>query len=174
MFLLILINSETPILLAGHMPVGGIIALVLSCLGSLGMSYFSFALRAVISATSFSIIGNICKILTILVNILLWDQHASKYCLPLQLCAFKSKMIILPHVYIPRAQSYILASSFSLNQVWGLLQWRICGGNLALLCRHIWNWSTADVSSNGSYVSAGSYEEEGQLFRSGVKEAMLP
>ena len=56
----------------------GIIALVLSCVGGIGMSYFSFALRAAISATTFSVIGNICKVLTILVNSVMWDQHASK------------------------------------------------------------------------------------------------
>jgi GDP-mannose transporter len=56
----------------------GIIALTASCAGGLGMSYFSFALRAVISATSFSVIGNVCKVLTILVNLLVWDKHSSK------------------------------------------------------------------------------------------------
>ena len=65
---------------------GGIAALVASCLGGLGMSYFSFALRAVISATSFSVIGNVCKVLTILVNLLMWDNHASAP--PAPLCAF--------------------------------------------------------------------------------------
>ena len=49
----------------------------LSCVAGLGMSYFSFALRAVISATSFSVIGNVCKVLTILVNAAMWDQHAN-------------------------------------------------------------------------------------------------
>ena len=58
---------------------GGLAALVASCLGGLGMSYFSFALRAVISATSFSVIGNVCKVLTILVNLLMWDNHASAF-----------------------------------------------------------------------------------------------
>ncbi len=57
---------------------GGTVALVASCVGGLGMSYFSFALRAVISATSFSVIGNVCKVLTILVNLLMWDKHSSK------------------------------------------------------------------------------------------------
>ncbi|CAL5222546.1 g4924 [Coccomyxa viridis] len=56
---------------------GGIAALVASCVGGLGMSYFSFALRAVISATSFSVIGNVCKVLTILVNLLMWDKHSN-------------------------------------------------------------------------------------------------
>lgn len=78
MLLLMLLNSESKVLLDATLPNAGIVALVLSCVGGLGMSYFSFALRAVISATSFSVIGNICKVLTILVNILMWDQHASK------------------------------------------------------------------------------------------------
>ena len=78
MLLLMLINSETKVLTDASLPTAGIVALVLSCAGGLGMSYFSFALRAVISATSFSVIGNICKVLTILVNIMMWDQHASK------------------------------------------------------------------------------------------------
>ena len=78
MLLLMLINSETKILMSAALPTAGVVALVLSCAGGLGMSYFSFALRAVISATSFSVIGNICKVLTILVNIMMWDQHASE------------------------------------------------------------------------------------------------
>lgn len=41
------------------------------CVAGVGMSYFSFALRAAISATSFSIIGNVCKVLTILVNLII-------------------------------------------------------------------------------------------------------
>jgi hypothetical protein len=78
MLLLMVINMETGVVLNGNLPGAGVAALVLSCFGGLGMSYFSFALRAVISATSFSVIGNICKVLTILVNIVMWDQHASR------------------------------------------------------------------------------------------------
>jgi len=53
-----------------------IFTLLLSCLAGIGMSYYSFSLRAMISATSFSLVGNICKIITILVNIVIWDKHA--------------------------------------------------------------------------------------------------
>lgn len=72
-----LANWEIEILVSSGLPPAGLVALALSCVGGLGMSYFSFALRAVISATSFSVIGNICKVLTILVNVLMWDRHAS-------------------------------------------------------------------------------------------------
>ena len=78
MLLIMLVSNEVRVLATSSLPPAGIAALLLSCVGGLGMSYFSFALRAVISATSFSVIGNICKVLTILVNIIMWDQHASE------------------------------------------------------------------------------------------------
>ena len=75
---IMLVSSEVQVLAASRLPAAGVAALLLSCVGGLGMSYFSFALRAVISATSFSVIGNICKVLTILVNTMVWEQHASE------------------------------------------------------------------------------------------------
>ena len=82
------------------------------CLGA-AMSYFAWAARSTISATSFTIVGNMvrcrplpvhavpcvrdqawpggrltaepparapqCKILTIVINVLLWDKHASAF-----------------------------------------------------------------------------------------------
>jgi len=44
--------------------------LLASCVAGLVMSYYSFALRSVISATSFSDVGNVCKVGTILVSCL--------------------------------------------------------------------------------------------------------
>ena len=52
--------------------------LLASCVAGLGMSYYSFALRSIISATSFSVVGNVCKVGTILVSCLVLEQHASK------------------------------------------------------------------------------------------------
>ena len=52
--------------------------LVLStCILGLGMSYLSFAVREQVSATSFSMLGNTCKLITILINYALWDKHAT-------------------------------------------------------------------------------------------------
>ena len=74
-----MLSGEVQTLMKLEWTVGGVVALVASCIGGLGMSYFSFALRAVISATSFSVIGNVCKVLTILVNLLMWgDKHSSE------------------------------------------------------------------------------------------------
>ncbi|BDA41519.1 GDP-fucose transporter 1 [Coccomyxa sp. Obi] len=77
MLAITMVSGEVATLTKQQWSMGGIAALVASCLGGLGMSYFSFALRAVISATSFSVIGNVCKVLTILVNLLMWDNHAN-------------------------------------------------------------------------------------------------
>ena len=52
-------------------------ALVVSCAAGVAMSYFAFLCRAAISATSFTIVGNVCKVLTVLINVSIWDKHAS-------------------------------------------------------------------------------------------------
>jgi len=52
-------------------------ALSLSCAAGVAMSYFAFLCRAAVSATSFTVIGNVCKVVTILINVSIWDKHAS-------------------------------------------------------------------------------------------------
>ncbi|XRB07572.1 GDP-mannose transporter [Pycnococcus provasolii] len=56
-----------------------IVWLVASCIAAVGISYMSFLLRDLVSATSFSVIGNVCKIATIGVNYAIWDIHATLY-----------------------------------------------------------------------------------------------
>mmetsp|Transcript_8596 Transcript_8596/g.10840 ORF Transcript_8596/g.10840 Transcript_8596/m.10840 type:complete len:308 (-) Transcript_8596:169-1092(-) len=59
------------------------------CLGA-AMSYFAWSARSLLSATSFTIVGNVCKLLTIGINVLLWDRHASSFgvcCLLACLCS---------------------------------------------------------------------------------------
>jgi len=53
------------------------ILLFLGCLAGTGIGYSSWWCRGKISATSFSLVGVMNKCLTILLNILVWDQHAS-------------------------------------------------------------------------------------------------
>ena len=52
-------------------------ALLVSCAAGVAMSYFAFLCRSAISATSFTVVGNVCKILTVLINVSIWDKHAS-------------------------------------------------------------------------------------------------
>uniref|UniRef100_A0A7S4F6F9 Sugar phosphate transporter domain-containing protein n=1 Tax=Chrysotila carterae TaxID=13221 RepID=A0A7S4F6F9_CHRCT len=54
-----------------------ICALAASCTLGVGISYFAFLCRAAVSATCFTVIGNVCKVLTVLINVLIWDKHAS-------------------------------------------------------------------------------------------------
>lgn len=55
----------------------GLFFIILSCLCGTALSFCGFWARKEVSATKFTVIGNVCKFLTILLNYLLWDQHAS-------------------------------------------------------------------------------------------------
>ncbi|KAL7537104.1 hypothetical protein ACHAWF_005661 [Thalassiosira exigua] len=44
-----------------------------------GMSYFAWMARSLLSAASFTVVGNTCKVLTIGINVMLWDKHASPF-----------------------------------------------------------------------------------------------
>eukprot|EP00522_Entomoneis_paludosa_P009573 CAMPEP_0172445580 /NCGR_PEP_ID=MMETSP1065-20121228/5390_1 /TAXON_ID=265537 /ORGANISM="Amphiprora paludosa, Strain CCMP125" /LENGTH=290 /DNA_ID=CAMNT_0013196463 /DNA_START=52 /DNA_END=924 /DNA_ORIENTATION=- len=52
------------------------ILLFLGCVAGTGIGYSSWWCRGMVSATSFTLIGVMNKCLTILLNILVWDQHA--------------------------------------------------------------------------------------------------
>ena len=52
-------------------------ALLVSCVIGVGISYYAFLCRASVSATSFTVIGNVSKILTVVINVLIWNKHAS-------------------------------------------------------------------------------------------------
>lgn len=48
-----------------------------SCLFGLGISFFGFSTRRLVSATGFTVMGCTNKLLTLLVNSLVWSQHAT-------------------------------------------------------------------------------------------------
>lgn len=54
-----------------------IIAITLSCVFGLAISFFGFAARKAISATAFTVTGVVNKLLTVVINVLIWDKHAS-------------------------------------------------------------------------------------------------
>ncbi|GFR42891.1 hypothetical protein Agub_g3883 [Astrephomene gubernaculifera] len=67
-----------PAVLAGLSWGGGRVAvLALSCALGVGMSHASYLLREAVSATAFTIVGILCKVLTVIINVMLWDKHAS-------------------------------------------------------------------------------------------------
>ncbi|GAB2210527.1 hypothetical protein Droror1_Dr00015794 [Drosera rotundifolia] len=50
----------------------------LSCVFGLLISFFGFAARKAISATAFTVTGVVNKFLTVVINVLIWDKHASQ------------------------------------------------------------------------------------------------
>ncbi|OVA03155.1 UAA transporter [Macleaya cordata] len=56
---------------------GAFFAVLLSCLFGLLISFFGFAARKAVSATAFTVTGVVNKFLTVAINVLIWDKHAS-------------------------------------------------------------------------------------------------
>jgi drug/metabolite transporter (DMT)-like permease len=56
-----------------------IVFLLLSCAVGVGISYAGFYLRALVTATSFTVVGVVNKLATTAVNSLVWDKHADGY-----------------------------------------------------------------------------------------------
>ncbi|CBI28141.3 unnamed protein product, partial [Vitis vinifera] len=54
-------------------------AVSLSCVFGLLISFFGFAARKAISATAFTVTGVVNKFLTVAINVLIWDKHASPF-----------------------------------------------------------------------------------------------
>ena len=50
---------------------------ITSALMGVAIAYFSFMARTAVSATYFTVIGNVCKVLTVLLNVAMWDLHAT-------------------------------------------------------------------------------------------------
>lgn len=54
-----------------------IFSVTLSCVFALAISFFGFAARKAISATAFTVTGVVNKFLTVIINVFIWDKHAS-------------------------------------------------------------------------------------------------
>ncbi|KAL4574164.1 hypothetical protein LXL04_020989 [Taraxacum kok-saghyz] len=49
----------------------------LSCLFGLAISFFGFSCRRAISATGFTVLGIVNKLLTVVINLMIWDKHST-------------------------------------------------------------------------------------------------
>lgn len=56
---------------------GSAAVLVLSCVIGVGVSHSAYVLRSACSATLSAIVGILCKVVTVIINIIIWDKHAS-------------------------------------------------------------------------------------------------
>lgn len=48
-----------------------------SCLVGIGVSHSAHVMRSACSATLSAVVGTLCKVLIVLINMCLWDKHAS-------------------------------------------------------------------------------------------------
>ena len=60
-----------------RMPPAAVALLIIGSLIGTGIGYSSWWARSIVSATSFTLIGVMNKCLTILVNVFIWDKHAT-------------------------------------------------------------------------------------------------
>lgn len=51
--------------------------LLASCLIGVGVAHSSYVMRSACSATLSAVVGIVCKVFTVIINIALWDKHAS-------------------------------------------------------------------------------------------------
>lgn len=58
---------------------GTSVAVGLSCVFGLLISFFGFATRKAISATAFTVTGVVNKFLTVAINVVIWDKHATPF-----------------------------------------------------------------------------------------------
>merc|ERR1719433_2075452 len=56
---------------------GAVLIVAASCIIGVAMSYAGFNLRKLVSATSFTVVGVVCKVLTVLINDLIWTKHSN-------------------------------------------------------------------------------------------------
>lgn len=54
-----------------------VLVVTASCIVSVAISYAGFNLRKMVSATSFTVVGVVCKLLTVLINDIIWTQHSN-------------------------------------------------------------------------------------------------
>ncbi|RRT66783.1 hypothetical protein B296_00019510 [Ensete ventricosum] len=54
-----------------------VLPVALSCLFGMAISFFGFSCRRAISATGFTVLGIVNKLLTVVINLVIWDKHST-------------------------------------------------------------------------------------------------
>lgn len=54
-----------------------LVVILMSCFVGIGISISGFMCREAVTATSFSVVGNMNKVLTVFINFLIWSNHAT-------------------------------------------------------------------------------------------------
>lgn len=72
LFIILLLNKELDILFVFEWSIPSVVALTISCICGTLIAYFAFLARERISAAYFTVVGNTCKVLTIILNHIWW------------------------------------------------------------------------------------------------------
>jgi len=72
-----LVGGEGPRLLEAEWRQRGVMLYLLSCVFGIAISFTGWRCRALVSATCYTVLGVANKMLTVLANIIVWDDHAS-------------------------------------------------------------------------------------------------
>lgn len=60
-----------------EMPFNGVLVLLFSCVTGCLIGYTGWLCRSMVSATTYTLVGVVNKFLTVLLNVMIWDKHAS-------------------------------------------------------------------------------------------------
>jgi len=71
-------SGEIPEFLRLQLDIGGSLALVICCILGIGMNWSGWNCRSKISAASYTLLGVACKLFSVLLNVCIWDKHATK------------------------------------------------------------------------------------------------
>ena len=72
-----LLPAKSSSFTASDLTTGALTALFISCVVGTGISYAGWFCRSQTSATTFTLVGVMNKIATIIINIIMWDKHAT-------------------------------------------------------------------------------------------------
>lgn len=70
--------GEFAVLPTLHPDMHGLVWLAVSCAIGTGISCAGWSARSKVSATTFTLLGLVCKFCTIIINVFLWDKHATQ------------------------------------------------------------------------------------------------
>lgn len=76
-FLLVAALPFSGIAFIKNVSISGVLILIASCLIGIGVSHSGYVMRSACSATLSAVVGILCKVFTVLMNVVFWEQHAS-------------------------------------------------------------------------------------------------
>ncbi|WOL09200.1 hypothetical protein Cni_G17953 [Canna indica] len=91
------------------------IAVALSCVFGLLISFFGFAARKAVSATAFTVTGVVNKFLTVAINVMIWDKHANSLGLVCLLLTLVGGVLYQQSVTGKGSQQHASATSKQVN-----------------------------------------------------------